>query len=92
MMHKKSTINFVFRLTAGMQVFVKTLTSKTITIKVKTSDTIENMKQKIRVKTGLSPDNQKLEYQGQILEDYKSVYGSQILEKSTLHLVASLHG
>ena len=33
-----------------MQIFVKTLTGKTITLEVEASDTIENVKAKIQVK------------------------------------------
>ncbi len=87
-----STLHLVLRLRGGMQLFVKTLTGKTVSIEVEEGESIEDVKAKIAEKEGIPPEQQRLIFGGQQLQDSKTLDDYDVGDDSTLHLVLRLRG
>jgi Ubiquitin family len=76
----------------GMQVFVKLLTGRIITLDVEPNDSIESVKHQIYEYSGKSPDQQHVIFAGKPLANGRTLADYRIQEESTIHLVLRLRG
>ena len=85
---KESTLHLVLRLIpVHSQIWVKTWTGDILTLEVSGTDSIENVKQKVQFRTGIPPEQQRVIFNGKIIDDNLTLSSYRVWEGSTLHVV-----
>mmetsp|Transcript_43556 Transcript_43556/g.55900 ORF Transcript_43556/g.55900 Transcript_43556/m.55900 type:complete len:151 (-) Transcript_43556:139-591(-) len=88
----KKSLHRIIVFRGGMQLMVKTLDGKTVTVDAEEEDTIEDIKNKIMEKEGVPIDQQRLIFGGKQLDSEKTLADYDVQEDSTLHMVLRLRG
>lgn len=70
-----------------MQIYIKTLTGRTVSLIVEDTETIKMVKEKLKEKDGVPVEEQRLVFNSQELEDSKTLRHYGIMREATLHVV-----
>lgn len=73
-----------------MQIFIKTITGRTVVLDADPSDIVRRIKEKLLEKDGIPIDSQRLIFSGKHLENDHPLSDYGIQTESTLHLVLYL--
>ena len=87
-----STLYMRRRAAGCLQIFVKTLTGKTITLQLDPWFMIEDVKAEIQDREGIPPEQQRIMFYGTQLEDGHTLDDYNIVRECTLRMILRLHG